>query len=81
MGIGPGVEDHAAALDTSFLYPIHQSALMIGLLERDSEPMRLCSRSYGFLDIVQGIVAIDLRFAGAQEVEIGTVQDIYRESL
>jgi len=52
MGIGAGVEDHAATLDTGFLYPIHQSALMIGLLERDSEPMRLCSRSYGFLDIV-----------------------------
>ena len=76
MGEGGGVDqDEGGAVAARGLYAIHQFVLGVGLQMFQLMPGSggLCREAK--VDLGQGGVAIDLRLAGAEQVQVGAVQD------
>jgi hypothetical protein len=83
VGIGPRVEDDpdqrsGADGGTGLLQPIDEDAFVIGLAHLDGPP-ELGRHPLALLtDVSEGLGAVDLRLARAQQVEVGSVEDEHR---
>ena len=75
VGIGGGVHDNAVKFSPGILDPINQNPFMVRLasLNGHAQASRLPLQS--LVDIREGDNPINPRFALAQQVEIGTVED------
>ena len=78
MAVGAGIDDDATIGLARGLYAIDQHALVVALGELDGDPQALGFAPAGFLDVGQGLAAVDLRLPLAQHVEIGPVEHQHR---
>ena len=78
MGVGAGIDDDAGIPLAGSLYEVDQNALMIALREFDRKTQAQCFGPARFLDVRQGLVAVDLRLPLAQHVEIWPVEYQHR---
>jgi hypothetical protein len=75
VAVAGRVDDDAGHLAARLLDPVDQLALMVGLAKLQPEAQLAGAPSAGFLDIRQAGAAVDLRLAGAEQVQIGSVED------
>lgn len=75
MGIAGGIDQHSVMRFLCLVNPADQLALAIALSKINGQ-VQLCSHSAAQrLDVGEGVVAVDLRLARAQQVEIGAVEN------
>ncbi len=75
VGERPCVQQHCQrTARTGFVQPIDDMAFVVGLadIEREAQRRRLRFQPLG--NIVQRVMALDMRFAAAQQVQVGAVQ-------
>ena len=75
MGVGAGVQHDADGLAAGGVDGVHQRALVVGLEALDVEPVRVGGVLGELLDVGQRGRAVLLRLAGAEEVQVGAVED------
>jgi hypothetical protein len=73
--IGRGVDDDRGRLVPRLVDAIHDRALVVRLVEGDREPELVRQRPAVPLHVGQGLVAVDLRLAQAEKIEVRTVED------
>src|SRR5471032_2786551 len=73
--IGAGVDDDSVGALPRLVDPVDEQALVVGLTKLDRHRERLGALQTSLLDVGQGLVAIDLRLAQAEQVEIRSVED------
>src|SRR5262245_23198748 len=78
MSVGSGVEYQAACGVARLLDPRNQLALDIALTERKLEPQRLRLPATALLEACQRLLAVNIRLAQTQHVQIGPVYDVNR---
>src|SRR3978361_2234379 len=77
MGIASGVEhDASRLLGAGLVNPIDQLALMVRLPEFDIELVVLGAVLAEPFHVLKGGMSIGLRLAGAEQIEVGTVEDV-----
>src|SRR5437867_2301492 len=75
MGKGAGIEDNAVRGLARLVDPVDELPLVIVLPEIHREIEGGAGFQAGFLDIRQRLVAIDLRLAQAEQIEVRPVED------
>ena len=75
MGIGSGIEHNAIVAETYLLHLVNQFTLDITLIIAYLD-VRVTSLQLGQI-LVERRRAVDARFARTQEIEIGSVDDLY----
>ena len=76
VGVGRGVEDDEGDLVFyRLLHPVHQFVLGIALEEADAMAGGLGLAAETRIDGLQGVVAVVLRLAVAEQVQVGSVDD------
>jgi len=75
VGEGGGVEDDGLELVAGLLDPINQNAFVVRLAEIDGDISGCGLGSDPGFDVRQGEVAVDARFAGAEEIQVRTVEE------
>src|SRR4029077_20991034 len=71
------IDDEAdGLLSARFLNPIDDLAFVIGLAKYHRKPVMLRGRAAEFFDVGQRGAAVELRLPAAEQIEIGSVQDI-----
>ena len=70
------VDDDAAGPLPRFVNPVDDLVLGIALVKRDFEPELLPDTAAIGLDVREGFIAVDRGLALAEEVQVGTVQDV-----
>ena len=78
MSVAGWIDHQGAGAFARFLHPVDQLALLVRLAEHHLAAMSLRARLAEAADVVEGLMAVNLRFADAQEVEIGPAQHIDR---
>lgn len=76
VGIGGGVEDEDRAFAAGFLHPGDELAFGIGLAQHKRRILR--QRAQPGVNIFQGVPAVNLGLARAEQIEIWATEDIYR---
>ena len=72
--VAAGVDDHGAeALRAGLLDPGDQLAFVIGLAGLDSDPKLRGEGVQAGVDIREGFTPVDLRLAGAEQVQVRSV--------
>ncbi len=74
MGIGSGIEHDAVVTEAHLLHLVDELALDIALVIVDGDVGILCPQLRQIL--VEGGRAVDARLTGAEEVQIGTIDDL-----
>ena len=79
-GVGPGggVDDDAGDPAAGLVDPVEQLAFLVGLAEVHGEAARLGEGRAFVGDFAQGPPAVGLWLAGAEQIQVGAVQDQYR---
>src|SRR3954464_463841 len=75
MGVRCSIEDYDVRVAFGFLDPCHQFSLEVGLPELDVHPCLPGLFPDLPFDICQGVPAINLRFPGSQQIEIGSIEE------
>src|SRR6516225_7252978 len=75
VAVGAGIDHDAGKAGARFLYPVDQLTFMIALPAIGLQPQLAGMSAAGCLDIRQRVMAIDLRLAGSQQIEVGAVED------
>ena len=75
MGVGCGIDDNHIKLSLCLLDPTHQFAFLIGLAKINPYGLLRGPFAYFCLDIGQSGVAINLRLALSQQIQIRSVQE------
>ena len=73
---GSGIEDEDRAIARGFLHPVHQFALMIGLARLKGHAASQAAQAG--MDIFECFVAVNLRLARTEQVEVWPTENIYR---
>ena len=74
MGETAGVQENTIGLSAGPMKRVDQNALMVALETLDPAPELSPEIREAPVHLVQGDLTIEFRFAGAQHVEVGTVQ-------
>jgi hypothetical protein len=75
MGVGPGVQDHASRGPTRGLKRIDKRAFVIALLEGNGGDVFVSEDPALRLDIGQCRTTVDLGLAGAEKIQVRSVQN------
>ena len=75
VSIGGGVENDRVIPASSFLDPVNELTLVIGLAEVDLDPKRLGPCPDHRLDLLQGRSAIDFRLPLPEEIQVRPVEE------
>lgn len=76
VGERAGVEeDGEAAARGGLVQPVDEMAFVVGLAQVYAQAKGQGLVGEGIRDAVEGVMAVDLRLAGAEQVEVGAVQD------
>src|SRR5579859_3842769 len=83
MAVGAGIDHDSGKAGPRFLYPVDQLTFMIALPAIDLQPQAGGMRAASRFDIRQRVMAIDLRLAGSQQIEVGAVdnEDLFGHAL
>ena len=75
VGERPRIEDHSVDDSPRVVEPTHELALGVRLEVDDGDVgLRGVSAQVGE-DVIEGVVTVDLRFTGAEQVEVRSVED------
>src|SRR4029079_19578852 len=69
-------DDGERSLSASLLDPVDQLALMVGLTELDLELVTGCGLAAELFNVLQLRAAIFVRLAGAEQIEVGAVENV-----
>jgi hypothetical protein len=75
VGVSSGVDQDSLMLIEGGMDGINESSFMVGLEEGELDLQGLGFCFQGTIDIIECCRAVDTRFALAQEIEIGAVED------
>ena len=79
VGEGGGVDQRAVRPGGEPLHQLHEASLVVGLLPIQLRAQLPRALADGALDVAQRRPSVDLGFAGAQQIEIGSVEDEDRD--
>src|SRR5580658_380038 len=75
MGEGGGIDDDARRALAGAMYEVDDLVFAIALMELDRKPQLFADAAAVGFNVGQRFMAVNLRLALAEQIEIGTVQD------